>query len=68
MGNRPAAYWILVLIGVVAMVAAFSMRSSPDPHTLEMAKYLKYGGVAAIVVAILFFRGRPQATPPMPRD
>jgi len=32
MGNRPTGYWILVLIAIVAAVAAFMMRYSPDAH------------------------------------
>jgi hypothetical protein len=68
MGNRPAGYWILVLIAIAAMVGAFTMRSSTDPHTIEIVKYLRYGGAAAILIAIVFFRGKTQPTPPMPKD
>src|SRR5947209_17263520 len=46
MGNRPAGYWILVLIAIAAAVAAFMMRSSPDPHTRAMAQYLGWGAIA----------------------
>ena len=68
MGNRPAAYWILVLIGLAAVIVAYTMRSSPDAHTQEIVKYLRWGGAGIIFVAILFFRRKPQPTPPMPRD
>jgi hypothetical protein len=68
MGNRPAGYWILVLIALAAVGGAYFMQSSPDPHNHEIARYLRYGGLAAIVIAILFFRGKAQPTPPMPKD
>ena len=68
MGNRPAAYWILVLLAVAAMAGAFMMRSSTDPHTHMIVDWLRYGGVALIFIAIIFFRGKPQQTPPMPKD
>lgn len=68
MGNRPAGYWILVLIALVAVIGAYTMQSSPDAHIREIAKYLRYGGVGILIVAILFFRRKPQPTPPMPKD
>jgi hypothetical protein len=68
MGNKPAAYWILLLVAIAAVVASFMMRSSSDPHTRELATYLGYGAIVLLVVARFFFRGRPEPTPPMPRD
>jgi uncharacterized membrane protein YfcA len=68
MGNRPAGYWILVAIAIAALVGAYMMQSSPNPHNHEIARYLRYGGAGAILIAILFFRGKTQPTPPMPRD
>src|SRR5207244_2912266 len=58
MGNRPAGYWILVLIAIAAAVAAFMMRSSPDPHTRAMAQYLGWGAIALLLIGRFFFRGK----------
>jgi len=68
MGNRPAGYWILVLIAIAAAVAAFMMRSSPDPHTRAMAQYLGWGAITLLLIGRFFFRGKPDTTPPMPKD
>jgi len=68
MGNRPAAYWILLLLAVAAIIVAFTTRSSPDPHTREIGRYLGYGAIALLLIARLFFRPKPQPTPPMPKD
>jgi len=68
MGNRPAGYWILVLIAIAAAVAAFMMRSSPDPHMRAMAQYLGWGAIALLLVGRFFVRGKPDTTPPMPKD
>jgi hypothetical protein len=68
MGNRPASYWILVLIAIAAAVAAFIMRSSPDPHTRTMAQYLAWGAIALLLIGRFFFRSKPDTTPPMPKD
>lgn len=67
MGNRPTGYWIFLLLAIAALVASYLMRSSSDPHTREIARYLGYGAIA-FVIATLFFRGKTQPTPPMPRD
>jgi predicted O-methyltransferase YrrM len=68
MGNRPAGYWILLLLAVVAVVVAFMTRSSPDAHTREIGKYLGYGAIALLLIARLFFGPKRQPTPPMPKD
>ncbi|HLK54055.1 MAG TPA: hypothetical protein VKU42_11410 [Candidatus Angelobacter sp.] len=68
MGNRPAGYWIVVLIAVVAIAASFMMRSSPDPHIREMSKYLGYGAVVLLLAGRFFFRPKVDPTPPMPKD
>ena len=67
MGNRPTGYWIFLLLAVAALVASYLMRSSLDPHTREIARYLGYGAIAFVIVT-LFFRRRQPPTPPMPRD
>jgi hypothetical protein len=68
MGNQPAGYWILLLLAVGGVIAAFAMRSSPDAHTRDIGRYLGYGAVACLLIARLFFRRKPQPTPPMPKD
>lgn len=68
MGNRPAIYWILVLIGVAAMAAAFALRGSTDPRTHSLVEGLRYSGVVIVFIAVIFFRGKAKPTPPMPRD
>ena len=68
MGNRPAGYWILVLIAVVAIVASFMMRSSPDPHTHQISRYLGYGAIVLLLAARFVFRPKVDPTPPMPKD
>jgi hypothetical protein len=68
MGNRPTSYWILVLLAVAAIVASFVMRSSADPHIKNLSQYLGWGAVAVLLIARFFFRGKPDTTPPMPRD
>jgi hypothetical protein len=68
MGNRPASYWILVLIAIVAVIAAFVMRSSANPQTQEISKYLGYGAIAMLLVARFFFRGKTHPTPPTPKQ
>jgi hypothetical protein len=67
MGNRPTGYWIFLLLAIGTLVASYLMRSSPDPHTREIARYLGYGAIA-FVIAGLFFRRKPDSTPPMPKD
>jgi len=68
MGNRPAGYWILVAVALAALVGSRMMRSSVGPHSQQIAQYLGYGAIALIVIAMLFFRRKPDTTPPMPRD
>jgi hypothetical protein len=68
MGNKPASYWILVLVAIAMAVAGFAVRSSPDPHKHAMAQYLGWGAIALLLIARFFFRGKPDRTPPMPKD
>jgi hypothetical protein len=68
MGNRPVAYWILLLIAIAAAVAAFMMRSSSDAHARSIAQYLGWGAIALILIGRFFFRGKPDTTPPTPKD
>jgi hypothetical protein len=68
MGNRPAGYWILVVLALASLLGSRMMRSSVDPHSQQMAHYLGYGAIALILIAILFFRRKPDNTPPMPKD
>jgi hypothetical protein len=68
MGNRPTGYWILFLLAIAAAVAAFMMRSSPDPHTRAMAQYLGWGAIALLLIGRFFFRAKQDTTPPMPKD
>ena len=67
MGNRPTGYWIFLLLAVATLVASYLTRSSPDPHTREISKYLGYAAIA-LVICTLFFRRSTPPTPPMPRD
>jgi len=60
-------YWIFLLLAIAALVTSYVMRSSPDPHTREISRYIGYGAIA-FVVASLFFRRKTAPTPPMPRD
>lgn len=68
MGNRPAGYWILLVIAIAMAVAGFVVRSSPDPQKHAMALYLGWGAIALLLIARFFFRGKPDTTPPMPKD
>jgi hypothetical protein len=68
MGKRPAAYWIVLVVAVAAVIAAFVMRRSPDLHTQEMAKYLGWGAIVLLVIARFALRGKSAPEPPMPRD
>jgi hypothetical protein len=68
MGNRPAGYWILVLVAISIAVAAFMLRYSADPQKHAMAQYLGWGAIALLLIARFFFRGKPDTTPPMPKD
>jgi hypothetical protein len=68
MGNRPAGYWILVLVAIGMAIAGFVVRSSPDPQKHAMAPYLGWGAIALLLIARFFFRRKPDNTPPMPRD
>jgi hypothetical protein len=33
-------YWIFFLLAVAALVVSYLMRSSPDPHNREIARYI----------------------------
>jgi hypothetical protein len=66
MGNRPAGYWILLIIAIAIGVAGFMMRSDPQKHA--MAQYLGWGAIALLLIARFFFRAKPDTTPPMPKD
>jgi uncharacterized membrane protein len=68
MGNRPTGYWILLVIAIAMAVAGFVVRSSADPHKHAMALYLGWGAIALLLIARFFFRGKPDNTPPMPKD
>jgi len=68
MGNRPAGYWILVLVAIAMGVAGFVVRSSPDPQKHAMALYLGWGAIALLLIARFFFRAKTNPPPPMPRD
>jgi hypothetical protein len=68
MGNRPTGYWIFLALAIVAVIASFMMRSSPDPQTREIAKYLGYGAIALVLIARFAFRRNVDPTPPMPKD
>ena len=68
MGNKPAGYWIVLLLAIAALVASFMLRSSPDMHTRDISRYLWIGSIVLLLIARFFFRGKPDTTPPMPRD
>jgi hypothetical protein len=68
MGNKPAGYWILVLIAIIGVVVSLVLRSSADPHTREISKYLGYGGLALLLIGRIFFRPKVDTAPPIPRD
>ncbi|HET8890496.1 MAG TPA: hypothetical protein VFQ41_16455 [Candidatus Angelobacter sp.] len=44
------------------------LRYSGDPHNRGMAQYLGWGAIALLLIARFFFRGKPDTTPPMPKD
>jgi hypothetical protein len=66
MGNRPAGYWILLIIAIAMGVAGFMMRSDPQKHA--MAQYLGWGAIVLLVIARFAFKARVDPTPPMPKD
>jgi multisubunit Na+/H+ antiporter MnhB subunit len=68
MGNRPAGYWILVLVAIAIAVAAFMLRYSAEPHNRGMAQYLGWGAIALLLIARFFFKPKPDTTPPIPKD
>jgi hypothetical protein len=68
MGNRPTGYWICLLLAVAAVVTAFMTRSSPDPHTRDIGRYLGYVAIALILIGRFAFRPKTPPTPPMPKD
>lgn len=68
MGNRPIGYWICLLLAVSSLIAGLMMRSSPDPHTREIAKYLGYGAIALVLIGRFAFPRPTPPTPPMPKD
>ncbi|HEX4605515.1 MAG TPA: hypothetical protein VH724_16055 [Candidatus Angelobacter sp.] len=68
MGNRPAGYWILLIVAIAAVAASFIMRSSADLQMREISKYVGYGAIALLVIARIAFRRKVDPTPPMPRD
>jgi hypothetical protein len=68
MGNRPTGYWICLLLAVGLLIAALMMRSSVDPHTRDLARYLGYGAVALVLIGRFAFRRPTPPAPPMPRD
>ena len=68
MGNRPAAYWIALLVALAAVAGAFILRRSPDPHMHDIAQYLGWGAIALLVVARFGLRPKTPPTPPMPKD
>jgi hypothetical protein len=68
MGNRPAAYWLVLLVAVAMIVAVFVLRRSPDQHLHEVAKYLGWGAIALLVIARFALRPKRAPEPPMPRD
>jgi hypothetical protein len=57
-----------VIVAIGMAVAGFVVRSSPDPQKHAMAQYLGWGAIALLLIARFFFRGKPDTTPPMPRD
>jgi cytochrome b561 len=68
MGNKSAIYWIILLLAVAAVTVAFFLRSSPDEHLRQMAKYLGWGAIVLLVIARFALRPKRQPEPPMPRD
>jgi hypothetical protein len=68
MGNRPAAYWIVVLIALAAVIAAFVLRNSPNDHTREISRYMGWGAIVLLVIARFALRPKKPPTPPLPRD
>jgi hypothetical protein len=68
MGNRPIFYWIVLMVAIAAVAAAFILRSSPDAHTRELARYLGYGAIALLVIARFTFARPTRPAPPMPKN
>jgi hypothetical protein len=59
---------MVVIIAIGMAVAGFVVRSSPDPQRHAMAPYLGWGAIALLLIARFFLRGKPDTTPPMPKD
>ena len=57
-----------MFLGFAAVIVSIIMRFSPDPHTRDLARDLGFGAFFLLVIARLFFRGKAQPTPPMPKD
>jgi hypothetical protein len=68
MGDRPAGYWVVVIVAVGCIVASYMMRSSPDPRIHEASKYLGYGAIVLLIAARFIFPRKIDTTPPMPKD
>lgn len=68
MGNRPTGYWICLLLAIIAIIAALIMRSSPNDHTRELARYVGYGAIVLVLIGRFAFRRPTSPTPPLPRD
>jgi hypothetical protein len=68
MGNRPAGYWICILLAVAALIASYMMRSSADAHIRDISKYVGYSAIALVLIGRFGFGRKPDATPPLPRD
>jgi hypothetical protein len=68
MGNRPAAYWVVLLVAVAMIITVFVLRRSPDAQMHEIAKYLGWGAIALLVIARFTLRPKRPPEPPMPRD
>jgi vacuolar-type H+-ATPase subunit I/STV1 len=68
MGNRPAGYWILVIIAIAVAIASFKMSSSPDAHTHQIARYMGFGGIALLLIARFLFPPKRDTAPPIPKD
>ncbi len=66
MQNRKI-FWLLVLVGLAAAVAGILMKLLGSPSLYDASRIVGWGGIAVILIARIFFRGRRSQQTPPPR-